>query len=397
MVEARGGPTADARGRDPPAGERAPPCYLDSHFPWQRSGFRYADALALHAIRPDTVFFSMYAMRDPFPAPVLPLADFPRMAPTLGITDVYGVFLNFIAGIVGLGGPVAGTPPGPVEGLDLSSVIRREGLRVHAGVYPGGGLIATEASLQRVRDLVAAADQAFSWGPLVLAEVAGVVSIRPGVIDTTYYRQQHDRFDSEPLEILFAADDRPRKGLDVALHMMVELAGEAVHLHVVGPHDPTTSPGGADRVTFHGWLERDALRALHRRCKVFVSPVTAEIPGDVGGDGGVTDGFPTTAAAEAMSSGLLLISANPEGDHRHLRCDVDFIERPADPLAFADAVREVIRNPGHAATIAATGARRVRERFNVRAGVAERLALMGLNTPASRVIALRSADGSELD
>jgi hypothetical protein len=22
--------------------------YIDSHFPWQRSGFRYADALALH-------------------------------------------------------------------------------------------------------------------------------------------------------------------------------------------------------------------------------------------------------------------------------------------------------------------------------------------------------------
>ncbi len=55
--------------------------YVDSHFPWERSGFRYADALALHEARPDTLFFSMYEMRDPFPAPVLPLAEFPRLAP----------------------------------------------------------------------------------------------------------------------------------------------------------------------------------------------------------------------------------------------------------------------------------------------------------------------------
>lgn len=58
--------------------------YVDSHFPWQRSGFRYADALALHQIRPDTVLFSMYEMRGPFPAPVLPLAQFPRLAASLG-------------------------------------------------------------------------------------------------------------------------------------------------------------------------------------------------------------------------------------------------------------------------------------------------------------------------
>jgi hypothetical protein len=75
--------------------------YVDSHLPWQRSGFRYADALALHEARPDTVFFSMYAMWDPFPTPVLPLAQFPRLAPSLGITDVYGVFLLFMGAFWG--------------------------------------------------------------------------------------------------------------------------------------------------------------------------------------------------------------------------------------------------------------------------------------------------------
>ncbi len=122
--------------------------YVDSHFPWRRSGFRYADALALHEARPDTVFFSMYEMRDPFPAPVLPLAQFPRLAPTLGVTDVYGVFLGFMAGILGLHRDDS-RGPAAIEGLDLSGVIRRENMRTHAGLYPGGGFVLTEAGLGR--------------------------------------------------------------------------------------------------------------------------------------------------------------------------------------------------------------------------------------------------------
>src|SRR4051812_24419314 len=141
--------------------------YIDSHFPWRRSGFRYADALALHEIRPDTVFFSMYETRDPFPVPVLPLAEFPRLAPSLGVTDVYGVFLNFMAGILGLHRDAAGEP-GPTEGLDLSNVLRQAGIRAHAGLYPGGGFVATETGYAEAQRLVAAADRVFSWAPAVL-------------------------------------------------------------------------------------------------------------------------------------------------------------------------------------------------------------------------------------
>jgi hypothetical protein len=95
--------------------------YIDSHFPWQRSGFRYADALALHEARPDTVFFSMYELRDPFPAPVLALAQFPRLAPSLGITDVYGVFLGFMAGALGLHGG-SGREPEVIE-RDMDAIV----------------------------------------------------------------------------------------------------------------------------------------------------------------------------------------------------------------------------------------------------------------------------------
>jgi glycosyltransferase involved in cell wall biosynthesis len=352
--------------------------YIDSHFPWKLSGFRYADALALHEARPDTVFFSMYELSDPFPAPVLPLAQFPRLAPGLGITDVYGVFLEFMAGALGLRRD-SDREPEVIEGLDLSGVVRREGMRTHVGLYPGGGFVATEAGFTEARRLVAAADQVFCWIPGVIERVPGVTPIAPSVIDTAFYAKTRRDFAARPLELLFAADAKPRKGLGVALAALAALADEPVHLHVVGPHDPAQSPVPADRTTFHGWLDREALRQLHRRCHIFVSPVTAEHPNDSAGDGGVTDGFPTLTAAEAASSGLLLMTANPESDHRYLRPGIDHIELPATAGTFADAVRAVLDDPSAATAVAESGARRVREQLDVRVGAAARLSLMGFN------------------
>jgi len=100
--------------------------YLDGHFPWARSGFRYGDAIALHELPPDTVFFSMYEMTDDFPEPVQPLADFPRLAPLLGITDAYGTFLDFGLGLLGVPRP-DGYPAGPIDGLDISRSWRASG------------------------------------------------------------------------------------------------------------------------------------------------------------------------------------------------------------------------------------------------------------------------------
>ena len=353
--------------------------YIDSHFPWRRSGFRYADALALHQVRPDTVFFSMYEMRDPFPAPVLPLAQFPKLAASLGVTDVYGVFLDFMAGILGLRHNRPGEP-GPIEGLDLSGVLRSEGIRAHVNLYPGGGFVTTEACFAEAARLVAAADTVFSWAPAVLENVPGVSAIAAAVIDTEFYAKTPHDFSARPLELLFVADAKPRKDLAVALAALDEIGDSAIHLHVVGPHDPASWGGPPERVTFHGWLGREELRALHRRCHVFLSPVSAELPDDAGGDGGITDGFPTAAAAEALSSGCLLLTANPDRDHRALRPGVDHVELEATSGAFADAVRSVLADPRAAATIAESGARRVRDALDVKAGVAARLELMGVAT-----------------
>jgi glycosyltransferase involved in cell wall biosynthesis len=202
--------------------------------------------------------------------------------------------------------------------------------------------------------------------------------IDPAIIDTTYYAATPRSFAARPLHLLFVADAVPRKGLRVALAALHELADEPVHLHVVGPHDPQNWTSTTSLVTFHGWLQREQLRDLHRRCHVFVSPVGRDRVNDGSGNGMVTDGFPTAAAGEAASSGCLLISANPDADHRALRAGIDYIEVPATSIAFAEAVRSVLADPPAAAKVASSGSQRVRQRLDVTVGVATRLELMGL-------------------
>lgn len=349
--------------------------YLDSHFPWQASGFRYADALALHEARPDTAFFSAHATTDPFPTPVLPLAEFPRLAPRLGITDVYCVFLDFAAGLLGL--PRHDGGQSPIAGPDLMATLRTHSIRVHVSVPPGGGFVHTADSLARVHALSEAADQLLSWVPEILEAAPMATPIAPAVIDTSFYPARPIDLTRRPVELLFAADAKARKGLDVALATQRRIAGElGTRLHVVGPHDAAVHddvPG----VTFHGWLSREGLRTLHRRCSIFLSPVRRERPDE--DDGGVTDGFPTAAAAEAMSSGCLLVTANPVGDHRTLEPGIHHLEPDATDEAFAAAVRRAIGEPHAAARIAAAGAARVRERMDVRRGARERLRLLGLD------------------
>jgi hypothetical protein len=320
--------------------------YVDSHLPWNRG-----DALAVHELRPDTVFFSLYPAATAFPAEVLPLASFPRVAPGLGITDVHGAGLDFLAGIAGLRRGAA--PSSPDQGLDLSPVLRDHGIRLHAGLYPDAG--ATD--LDEARRLAAAATTTLTWIPDLIAHVEGVTPIAPAVIDTGFFAATERDFTDRPLQLLFRADDdRPDTGLDAVLAAFAPLTGEPLHLHVAGPHDPQRAAAhglGPDRVTFHGPLDREPLRDLHRRCHVVLAPARAADPGD----------FPGVPAAEAMSSGLLLLT---------------------DPDALADALRGVLAEPAGAARDAAAGAVRVRERYDVRRGAADRLALMGFAPDGAR-------------
>lgn len=348
--------------------------YLDNMFPWERSGFRYHEAHAIHELLPDTLFFSMWELTDPFPAPVHPLADFPRIATAGGITDAYGVFQLFLEGICGM-------RPDDMDsfvGLDLSATLSAARIRLHGSIYPGGGFVPSPEGLARTRALARRLDSAFSYVPEVLAEVPGAIPVSQAFTATRFYGATGERWQtSRPLVCLFAADAPPRKGLDIALAAFRELDPQAFHLHVVGPHEHRRAELPERLATFHGWLSPRELRALHREVHVFLSPVSAEPPGPDGSHRGVVDGFPTQAATDAMSSGCLLVSANPLGDHRVLTPGEHYRECRPDAVLLRAEIEAVAADMTAAERVAGAGAARVRDRMDVRRGAAEKLAHMG--------------------
>jgi glycosyltransferase involved in cell wall biosynthesis len=351
---------------------------LDSTFPWRMSGFRYHEATAILQARPDTLFFSTYEMTDPFPALVHPLADFPEIAMREGVTDAYGVFLWFLAGLVGLGPSREGVVSHPMEGLDISSALASQRIRLHGSLLPGGGFVATEESYAWAGRVIERLDTTFSFSDDVLDRFPAVVRIPPAFTDTRFYAASSERWsEPNPLVCLFAADAPPRKGVDVAIEALSGL-DDGFHLHVVGPHEHRRSQLSSATATFHGWLDPPLLRDLHKHTHVFLSPVSAERPGPSGSGEGMTDGFPTQAAVDAMSSGCLLVSANPHGDHRVFEPGVHYIECAADATTLRQTLRELAQDPRGMRRIAAAGAARARERMDVRLGVEAKLTRIGL-------------------
>jgi glycosyltransferase involved in cell wall biosynthesis len=354
--------------------------YLDSTFPWQRSGFRYHEALALYELQPDAMFFSMWELTDPFPAPVHALADFPQLARRGGVTDIYAVFSFLLESLVGMR-PAGTVVAHPMEGLDISAFTAEAEVKVHGTIFPGGGLTTTAEGLAATSELARRLDTTFSYVPEVLENVEGVTYIQQALTETRYYERTVQRWDRPaPLVCMFAADSTPRKGLDVALAAFANLDPSRFHLHVVGPHEHRREQFPVELMTFHGWLAPERLRELHRETHVFLSPVSAEPPGPPGTFQGVTDGFPTQAAADAMSGGVLLVSANPAGDHRVLTSGEHYVELPAEVDAFRQTLLELAADPEGTKRMAEAGSDRVRKQMDVRRGVAQKLAAIGIET-----------------
>jgi hypothetical protein len=355
--------------------------YLDSTFPWARSGFRYHEAQALLELAPNTMFFSLWEMTDPFPAPVNALTEFPKLVAREGITDAYAVFQLFLGGLVGMR-PSHPEPPHFMEGPDLSPWLRRMQVSLHGSIYPGGGSTSTPQGLTEAKELTKRLATTFSYVPEILANVRGVTPVDQAFTETRFYARNEDRWNNVQRTVcLFAADAPPRKGLEVALAAFAGLPSERFHLHVVGPHEHRREELPPDLATFHGWLSPQELRDLHRRTHAFISPVSIEAPGAPGSFAGVTDGFPTQAAADAMSSGCVLISANPAADQRVLTPDVHYLDCEPDPARLRLTLEEIAGDVRRMRRIADAGSRQVRERMDVRQGVAAKLAHMGFPIP----------------
>jgi glycosyltransferase involved in cell wall biosynthesis len=354
---------------------------VDSHFPWIVSGFRYHEGEELLRHRPDTLFFSLYEMTDPFPTRVYPLAEFPTRAAAAGVTDVYMVFFNWAAGILGVAGPDGG------RGLDtarkdisLLPTMTRWKMRGHITIYPGGGLF-PDTPQSAVKEVARRSATVFT-------SVAEVMKIVPDAVPTTvpipsnFYEFRSRRLARKP-RLVFVGDDRPRKGLVTLLEAM-ELVGPGYELDVVGPHERHLARLESLGARLHGWLEPEQLRQVLWECDIIVAPASGDRPEDGYGDTGIIDGFPTTAARLGMLTGCCLVGSNPSADGSLLEPGLHYLEFPErDPVGLARALQQVSADDALRDRIAMAGAERLRSRCDVGHVIASKLEQMGLWRPAS--------------
>jgi glycosyltransferase involved in cell wall biosynthesis len=357
---------------------------LDTHFPLSLSGFRWHEAKAMLELAPDTAFFSLHETGQSWPVTVHPLEAFPTVAAELGITDVYSVFLNFAVGLLGLEGhPGTEKCAGIASGIAITPELWNLGIRFHTTLYPGGGLVA-DIDPELLRAVATRSETVFTNATEVVSAVPDAVRIAGSIATEFYAFRGRPRREDRPFRVVFAADDRPRKGLDTALAAFQLLDARFV-LDIAGPNERYLDGIPRNRITLHGFLEPAQLRELYWSADAFVSPVRPEGPDGPVEELGLIDGFPTTTASEALASGCALISSNPRGDQWVLTAGEHYLEIPVqDHVALAGALDQLERDRELRDRLAERGASRVREMMDVYETARLKLQVMGFDVAAAQ-------------
>jgi len=149
------------------------------------------------------------------------------------------------------------------------------------------------------------------------------------------------------------------KGLDLLLEAVASVPG--IHLEVVGDGPlrdrlcrRAAEPDLAGRVHMHGELDDSDLKQVMTRCAALVLPSLERSE---------TFGL---VQIEAMAAGLPVISTQlPTGVAEvNVHRETGLIVPPGDRTALAEAMRDVVADPGRSRTWGDAGRRRVGEHFN---------------------------------
>lgn len=339
---------------------------IDTKFPWKLSGFRYWENVEMHIQRPDTLFFATEPHPDEFPAIVYPFSQFINMADSEKITDVYCVFLNLVLSLLGACTLPDGTHmPGSNQLLDIRSFIIERQIRLHTTLYPGGGL--NQGTRPEFLDIVANnCTSVFTNIEDVLLQVNTSI-YQPVVINTELYNYVPRQW-RLPIQLVFCAFNYPRKGFSLLVQAYNSLDSDDFHLHIVGDWGGELSQLTNKRFTFHGILMPENLKSLYQTCHVFINCSTC--------DHMALDGFPTTAAVDAMATGCLLLTTNPRNDQLILEVGIDYLKINADEQSFLHALFWIKCHFHKAKRIALNGSKKIKASFDRKKVVTAKLAHM---------------------
>lgn len=183
-----------------------------------------------------------------------------------------------------------------------------------------------------------------------------------------------------PLEILCAGRLSPEKALHLLMEAMDGLVRQKldVLLHLAGDgperqrlEEEVSARGLAARVTFHGFLSQDRLKALYRQADLFALSSLAE-------------GVPAVLM-EAMAMEIPCVATSITGIPELIRDGVEgLLVPPGDPEALAGALRRLITDADLRLRLGQAGRRRVLDQFDLRKNSATLARLFApLDTPAN--------------
>lgn len=168
-------------------------------------------------------------------------------------------------------------------------------------------------------------------------DLTGVIPVSCGIDRANYDPSSEPRTTSR---MLFVGRLTTEKRVDVTLRALAQLDPAIdAHFDIVGGGDQrkhleqlTRTLGLEDRVTFHGRVSDEELRAAYRRASVFVISSIAELQ--------------SIATMEAMASGLPVIAANAVA-LPHLVHDGEngYLVEPDNPEALAERLTDVLTAP----------------------------------------------------
>lgn len=310
----------------------------------------------MHVQRPDTLFFATEPYTDDFPAIVHPFSQFKDLAISEQITDVYCVFLNLVLSLLGACTLPDGTHmPGSNPYLDIRSFLIERQIRLHTTLYPGGGLV--QDTRAEFLDIVARhCSTVFTNIEDILLKMESSI-YQPVVINTKWYHYTARSW-AGPIQLVFCAFNYPRKGFPLLVQAYNLLDSDDFHLHLVGNWEDQLGCFINNRITFHGLLAPEQLKMLYQSCHVFINCSTS--------DHMALDGFPTTAAVDAMATGCLLVTTNPRNDQLILKEGSHYIQIDANEISLLYALYWIRDHLPKAKQIAAKGAKTVKSVFDMK-------------------------------
>jgi glycosyltransferase involved in cell wall biosynthesis len=175
---------------------------------------------------------------------------------------------------------------------------------------------------------------------------------------------------NRPVVLLSVGRAVPKKGYDDLLAALALLPPELAwrFVHVGGGalaaelRQQAASLGLSPRIEWRGALAQPDVLAAYREADLFV--LAAKVTGD-----GDRDGLPNVLL-EAQSQRLACITTAISGIPELIESGATgLLVLPADPLALARTLTELIREPARRATLGIAGERRVRTRFSVTSGI----------------------------